>query len=156
GQICGNRPPTDVRGAGGFVAPRSRTRPPIRDRLVRAPQGFWYVIGGRCGFWRAQFVPKGLSLYFRRDQHLVGCGFEGDADAEQRAERRVRRAPPVEPEDEFVEVCLEMILSQPVTDAQGPEYSEERRRDAEKTRKPRSDALQKRDWVIAARKLLIR
>jgi hypothetical protein len=57
GQICGNRPPTDAPGAGGFVAPRSRTRPQIRDCLVRAPQCFWYVIGA-AAFWRAQFIPK--------------------------------------------------------------------------------------------------
>jgi hypothetical protein len=42
------------------------------------------------------------------DQHLVGGGFEGEAEAEETVEGGVRGAAAVEAEDELVEVGLEV------------------------------------------------
>src|SRR3954470_24029797 len=54
------------------------------------------------------------------DQHLVGGGLEGEAEAEQTLEGGVRGAAAVEPEHELVQVGLEVLLAQAVIDAQGP------------------------------------
>src|SRR3954454_12276443 len=54
------------------------------------------------------------------DQHLVGGGLEGEAEPEKPVEGGVRGAPAVEPEDELVQVGLEVLLAQPVVDAQRP------------------------------------
>src|SRR3954470_23101236 len=43
------------------------------------------------------------------DQHLVGGGLEGEAQAEEPVERGVRGAPAVEPEHELVEVDLQVL-----------------------------------------------
>ena len=45
----------------------------------------------------------------------------GDGDAEQGSERRVAGAAAVEAEDEFIEVGLEVLATQPVIDAQSPD-----------------------------------
>ena len=69
------------------------------------------------------FLPNpiyGLCLCFRRDQHGVVRWFDGDGDAEQGSERGMGRAPPIEAEDEFVEVGLEMRATEAVVGAQRP------------------------------------
>ena len=53
-----------------------------------------------------------LCLSFRCDQHVVGSGFAGDDDPEQRSEGGVSGAAAVETEDERVEVGLHMLLAQ--------------------------------------------
>jgi hypothetical protein len=55
--------------------------------------------------------PSGLSLCFRRDQHVVGDRLDGGSDAQQCAEAGMGRFAPVEAEDEFVEVGLEMLAA---------------------------------------------
>ena len=42
-------------------------------------------------------------------------------DGEQRSERSVLGSPAVEAEDEFIEVGLDVLPTQPVIDAQGPD-----------------------------------
>ncbi len=64
--------------------------------------------------------PKGLSLYFRGDQHLVGDGFCPGSASGQRPEGGVAGAAPVEAEDELVEVGLEVLGAQAVVDAKRP------------------------------------
>src|SRR4051812_5173439 len=51
------------------------------------------------------------------DQHLVGGGLEGEAEAEQALEGGGGVAPAVEPEGELVQVGLEVLPAQPVVDA---------------------------------------
>src|SRR5689334_22118476 len=54
------------------------------------------------------------------DQHLVGGRLEGETEAEEAVEGCVRGAPAVEPEHELVQAGLEVLLAQPVVDAQRP------------------------------------
>src|SRR5512132_1368353 len=68
-----------------------------------------------CGILR-----EGLCLSFRLDQHVVGDVFEGDGDAEQGAEGGVSGAAAIEAESELVEIGLQVLLVQPVIDAERP------------------------------------
>ena len=43
-------------------------------------------------------------------------GSDRDREAEEAGERRLRRAAPVQPEHELVQVGLEVLLAQPVID----------------------------------------
>src|SRR5919202_1319475 len=54
------------------------------------------------------------------NQHLVGGGLEGEAETEQALEGGGGVVPAVEPEDELVEVGLEVLLAQAVVDPQRP------------------------------------
>lgn len=65
---------------------------------------------------------EGLSLLVRCDQHLVGDGFDGEADGEQGAEGGVGRVPTIEAEEELVEIGLQMFFAQTVIDAQRPGF----------------------------------
>src|SRR5512144_3349422 len=77
--------------------------------------------------WRRQlqtenneYTGKCLSLWFRFDQHPVGEGAEGGADAEQRSEGGVSGATSVKAEDELVEVGWQVLPAEAVVDTQGP------------------------------------
>ncbi len=65
-----------------------------------------------CG--RSVGFAEGLCTSFRCDQHVVGGGFEGEADGEERSEGGVAGAAAVEAEDELVEVGLEVGAAQAV------------------------------------------
>src|SRR3954447_25158175 len=81
------------------------TREELAERVSARPNHV-------SGVWLIPLAPD--------DQHLVGGGLEGEAEAEQSVERGVRGAPAVEPEHELVEVGLEVRRPQPVVDAQSP------------------------------------
>jgi DDE domain len=63
---------------------------------------------------------RGLCTSFRCDQHLVGDGFEGEADTEQGSEGGVAGSTAIEAEGELVEIGLEMGAAEAVVDAQSP------------------------------------
>ena len=56
---------------------------------------------------------KRLSLSFRRDQHFVCDGFCGEADCEERTDRRRSGwvLPAIKAEDELVEIGLKMLFA---------------------------------------------
>lgn len=58
-------------------------------------------------------TQKGLSLSLRFDQHLVGCGIDGDADGENGPEGGVSSAASVESEHELVEIGLQVLGRRP-------------------------------------------
>src|SRR4051794_7605234 len=91
--------------------------------------GSWVQIGAPAGF----LLPSGLFAILTAtqseewliplapaDQHPVGGGLEGEAQAEETVEGGGGCAAAVEPEHELVQVGLEVPLAQAVVDAQGP------------------------------------
>ena len=65
---------------------------PIRECIV--------IVADEFDLWLIPLTPA--------DQHLVGGGFEGEAEAEETLERPGGVAPTVEAEHELVEVGLEV------------------------------------------------
>src|SRR5512147_1954640 len=92
---------SDLRASGGKRSP-SRPRTPL--------------------FGPESYQPKGLCRWFRYDQHLVGSGFAGDADGEQRPEGGVPGVAAVEARGEFVEIGLQVFATQAVIDAECPAF----------------------------------
>src|SRR4051795_8484693 len=78
----------------------------------RAKIWAWRYKGRKSPEWLIPLTPA--------DQHPVGGGLEGEAEPEKPVEGGMRGAASVEPKDELVEVRLEVLLAQPVVDAQRP------------------------------------
>src|SRR3954452_3492771 len=81
------------------------TREELAERVSARPNHV-------SGVWLIPLAPD--------DQHLVGGGLEGEAEAEEPVEGSGWVAPAVEPEHELVEVGLQVLLAQAVVDAQRP------------------------------------
>src|SRR5215204_4296178 len=66
------------------------------------------------------YFSKPLLPLTPADQHLVGGRLEADGEAEETLEGGGRRAAAIEAEHELVEVGLQVLLAQPVVDAEPP------------------------------------
>ena len=65
----------------------------VRDIDRCAGEAFGQFVLLRLQLAKAAHEGAAISLLLRCDQHLVSCGFDGEADAEQGTERRVGLSP---------------------------------------------------------------
>src|SRR3954469_10565781 len=89
----------------GFPCPLAGVFPLSRGR------GRPCAIHARNGGDDGEEFPEWLMPLAPADQHLVGGGLEGEAQAEEPVERGVRGAPAVDPEHELVELRLQVLRS---------------------------------------------